>query len=1043
LGLRAWDLVSGETALISDSPQNFADHIIALCTNDDTWRSIASAAKELIVDNYSPLTVSLQLGEMLRQVASFRPHKFTDEMGAHVSEFNETMERDLVSIIILTCNQISYTKKCVESIRKNTPEPHEIIFVDNGSIDGTPKWLKKLVRNCPNYKLIENKINRGFSIGCNQGIKVSTGKYILLLNNDIVVTENWLTGMLECINSSPDVGIVGPMTNSISGPQKVPDAGYSSTDELSVYARRFRSKNRHRRVPYNRVVGFCMLFKRRLITRIGLLDERFGSGNYEDDDICLRAVLAGYRNMIVGDVFIHHYGSRTFIGNGINYGSSLNRNMKIFTEKWSGARAAEQFGKELLILDNRIRADELYRQGQIEKATASLFEAIKQAPNNSSLYYNLAEMLVDAKNYTGALDILESLPRGIADTRQLALLGYCEEALGRDARAQDYAERAIAIDPSMPLALNVMGVIAYKKGELYTAEGVFKKAIESDPSFGESYTNLGSLKWSSGENMEALDLFERAFILSPTVGDVVTAYYSAVAETDAYARAEPVFHESMALHPNDKRIAFLKIAVLIKQEKHEQAMQDIEKAMMQFGIDDGILSAMEEIRAKAGSLAICRGSKRKSLSLCMIVKNEELNLAKCLMSAKPVVDEIIVVDTGSTDKTKAIASALGAKVFDFPWTNDFAEARNFSLSKASGDWIFVLDADEVVSPLDYHKLKKTFKSSAGKRVAYTMVTRNYTDQASLKNWSPNEGKYIAEEAGLGWIPSPKVRLFPNDKRIFFQNAVHELVEPSLQKIGSQAKTCDVPIHHYGRLNQEKLLAKGEKYYRLGLEKIEKANEDCNALREVAIQAAEIGKYSEAVEIWMKVIKLKPNDASAFMNLGFAFLMMNQYENVAEYSRKALELEPNLREAALNLAAAELIAGDISKAISTLEGILHQHPGDLPAMGRLVAAYIISGRIQEGLAYLDKLDKSGFDCAGMMEEQARAFYSQTKIEQAASLLQASIVHGVADSRIHGLLVELQQSNKNGHPASDGEKSYHSIAANEKRQIIGNSKSLATI
>ena len=116
----------------------------------------------------------------------------------------------------------------------------------------------------------------------------------------------------------------------------------------------------------------------------------------------------------------------------------------------------------------------------------------------------------------------------------------------------------------------------------------------------------------------------------------------------------------------------------------------------------------------------------------MIVKNEELNLAKCLMSVKPVADEIIVVDTGSTDKTKAIASALGAKVFDFPWTNDFSEARNYSLSKASGDWILVLDADEMVSPLDHDKLKKLINRKAEKRVAYTMVTRNYTRSGWFK-----------------------------------------------------------------------------------------------------------------------------------------------------------------------------------------------------------------------------------------------------------------------------------------------------------------------
>ena len=84
----------------------------------------------------------------------------------------------------------------------------------------------------------------------------------------------------------------------------------------------------------------------------------------------------------------------------------------------------------------------------------------------------------------------------------------------------------------------------------------------------------------------------------------------------------------------------------------------------------------------------------------MIVKNEEKHLVKCLKSVRDIVDEMIVVDTGSTDKTKDIAQVFGAKVFDFPWTGDFSAARNHSLEQATGDWILILDADEVISARD-------------------------------------------------------------------------------------------------------------------------------------------------------------------------------------------------------------------------------------------------------------------------------------------------------------------------------------------------------
>ena len=224
----------------------------------------------------------------------------------------DTKQLDSFSIVILTFNELEYTKQCVESIRKHTPQHHEIVFVDNGSKDGTVKWLRTIIKENANYKLIENSENKGFAAGCNQGIQAATKDHIILINNDVLVTEGWLSGMMECLHSALDISIVGPMTNHISGVQKVPEVGYASIGDLETFARDFRKRNRYRRVASRRVVGFCMLFRRQLIEEIGLLDESFGSGNFEDDDFCLRASLAGYRNMIAGDVFIHHYGSRTF-----------------------------------------------------------------------------------------------------------------------------------------------------------------------------------------------------------------------------------------------------------------------------------------------------------------------------------------------------------------------------------------------------------------------------------------------------------------------------------------------------------------------------------------------------------------------------------------------------------------------------------------------------------------------------------------------------------------------------------------------------------
>lgn len=113
-----------------------------------------------------------------------------------------------------------------------------------------------------------------------------------------------------------------------------------------------------------------------------------------------------------------------------------------------------------------------------------------------------------------------------------------------------------------------------------------------------------------------------------------------------------------------------------------------------------------------------------TISLCMIVKNEQDTLARCLETVKDVVDEIIIVDTGSSDKTKEIASKFTDKIYDFQWIDDFSAARNFSFSKAEMDYIFWLDADDILLPEDRKKFK-LLKEHFDLSVDIVMMKYNY------------------------------------------------------------------------------------------------------------------------------------------------------------------------------------------------------------------------------------------------------------------------------------------------------------------------------
>jgi len=237
----------------------------------------------------------------------------------------------LTSIVILTLNNLEYTKQCIESIRRYTPEPYEIIVVDNGSKDGTIEYLESQ----PDIRLIKNPTNLGFALGNNIGMKEARGDYIVVLNNDTIVTQGWLTRLIACAESDPSNGIIGPRSNYVAGIQIVKDVSYGNDmNAMQEFARRWSLENSGKYEETIRVIGFCMLIKREVIEKIGGFDPLYESGNFEDDDFCIRAIRAGFKIKIAHDVFIHHYGSKTFASEKINYTESMLKNWERFKEKW-------------------------------------------------------------------------------------------------------------------------------------------------------------------------------------------------------------------------------------------------------------------------------------------------------------------------------------------------------------------------------------------------------------------------------------------------------------------------------------------------------------------------------------------------------------------------------------------------------------------------------------------------------------------------------------------------------------------------------------
>lgn len=241
----------------------------------------------------------------------------------------------IVSVITLTYNQLEYTKQFVDSVFENfSGTGLELLIIDNNSSDGTKNYLKSLQKE-NNVSVIFNEENLGFPAAVNQGIRSAKGKYIIVANNDVIVTCRSIERMIELTESDPQIGIVGPVSNAVSGMQLDKNAKYSSINEMHEYAGKVSSTNRNRVLEFPRVAFLFTLIKREVIEKIGGLDERFSPGNFEDDDFCLRSQLAGFKTVIAQDVFIHHFGSKSFKAGGEkNYSDRLEINRTKFVQKW-------------------------------------------------------------------------------------------------------------------------------------------------------------------------------------------------------------------------------------------------------------------------------------------------------------------------------------------------------------------------------------------------------------------------------------------------------------------------------------------------------------------------------------------------------------------------------------------------------------------------------------------------------------------------------------------------------------------------------------
>ena len=413
-------------------------------------------------------------------------------------DINNSDNNRFISIIILNLNGADHIRKCIKSIQYFSSLPYELIVIDNGSTDGSKEYL----RSIPEVILIENDTNVGAPYGRNQGLAVSRGEYIIFMDNDTIVTEGWLEKFVNHTRYNPEIGMLGPMSNYVSGSQFVRQAFYDNARELHLFAKRWEQRNRNRLLPTGRLILFCLFIKREVIQKIGGIDPAYDKWGWEDDDLSVRAQIAGFKLGIAQDVFIHHTGSQTSKTAHLNYRELSSRNWKVFANKFGirqNANGETKYDSSIFRVpfDKQKHFVPLPEKEEVEQLI-SLPEVLRKVqPEQEEIPDRISDMINRASSqekngeYAAAADTIAELLTS-SDEQTLKLL-----------------------DISIP-DLHLLAANYYLRSEHITkAKEYFESALRANPESAEACFGIARCFELSGIQEGAKEMYGWAYKLKP------------------------------------------------------------------------------------------------------------------------------------------------------------------------------------------------------------------------------------------------------------------------------------------------------------------------------------------------------------------------------------------------------------------------------------------------------------------------------------------------------------------------------------------------
>lgn len=722
------------------------------------------------------------------------------------------------SIVIPTHNNYEYLSQCINGILSASPgDETEIIVVDNGSTDETAAYLAFVKESNPTLKIVTNNHNTGFCTATNQGMEVASGDYIIWMNDDAIPSPYWLEKMERNLTDThtfhPNIGITGPMSNYAAGLQQV--EGLPPDTPVTDCTNVVQSIEGNYPLSFyqlaNKLSGFCMMMKREVYDTIGGIDERYSPGGFCDNDFCLRAIESGYGCLVSPNVFVYHYGSITLNREypASNYGV---HNWAKFISKYRDVK------EKKIIMIQGVKIDDEFNLEIFKKCAKRNLELV----DGVVLLSDRSEHFTyeDAKEIFG-----DKLLKWFQKKKTDGCDGIADRHVIIEAAKLDGYDWVVYMDHDEAFGPNA------------TPEKLQRMMNPYNPAL-NGYKFLINTYWRHSGLVRVDKGWGTMFLPRMWKNNKFpTTLRPRLVEGDKgfHAGNRPL---SIAEH------GFSSSTITIDHYGYIDYERTLEKKKF-YETEDNIPDKFKkDIVGPEGydHLANERDlqlipTDKYTLALNMMVKNEENPLGNIFLSLADLVDEIVLIDTGSDDATKERMDEIGFKYLEKPFNDDFSEIRNMAIDNTTSDYCWHVDADE--------QFQGDFLS------VLPIALNNIPDVVLVEFVNAHKGNIPA-------AITKQPRIFKRSLGIKYNARVHETIEQSLDEhTNLHAVDMGLTSINTGFIKpDDEIDAKLMFYGRLLEMEISESPNNPKAHLELAAHYRNIGKIDEAMDLLSEALRIK-------------------------------------------------------------------------------------------------------------------------------------------------------------------------------------------